>query len=251
MLKFFRSIRRTLLDQGKARRYIVYAVGEIFLVMLGILLALQVNNWNEKRLDRLAEKTILLEIRTALTYDIEHQFDFHLSKCAELKNQLDVLYTHLTQDLPYHDSLSHYFRVISYGGAKNWRPQSTAFQNLQSIGVDLIRNSELKNAILRTYTQDYPHLADLFKNYQHNVETYGRPLARTIFSFGEGMFQKDLELYQTNLIPEDYSQLAKSTDFMNVLKTLKLLNIRDERRLSEWKASVESVIRLIDEELSS
>lgn len=49
MLKFFRSIRKKLVEQNKIRSYLLYALGEILLVVLGILIALQVNNWNEER----------------------------------------------------------------------------------------------------------------------------------------------------------------------------------------------------------
>jgi len=49
MIKFFRNIRQKLLSEGKTTNYIKYAIGEIVLVMIGILLALQVNNWNENR----------------------------------------------------------------------------------------------------------------------------------------------------------------------------------------------------------
>lgn len=49
MLSFFRKIRKSLIDQSSARRYLVYAIGEIALVVIGILIALQINNWNEAR----------------------------------------------------------------------------------------------------------------------------------------------------------------------------------------------------------
>jgi glycyl-tRNA synthetase alpha subunit len=49
MISFFRKIRQKLLQQNQVTRYLVYALGEIALVMIGILLALQVNNWNEDR----------------------------------------------------------------------------------------------------------------------------------------------------------------------------------------------------------
>ena len=49
MIKYFRKIRQQLLTQNRFSKYLLYAVGEILLVMVGILLALQVNNWNEDK----------------------------------------------------------------------------------------------------------------------------------------------------------------------------------------------------------
>ena len=49
MIKFFRKIRQNLLAEGKTGKYLKYAVGEIILVVIGILIALQINNWNENR----------------------------------------------------------------------------------------------------------------------------------------------------------------------------------------------------------
>ncbi|SFN76677.1 hypothetical protein SAMN04487989_103280 [Bizionia echini] len=49
MIKFFRKIRQNLLSENKFSKYLIYAVGEIILVVIGILIALQINNWNEKK----------------------------------------------------------------------------------------------------------------------------------------------------------------------------------------------------------
>lgn len=49
MIKFFRKIRQNLVSEGKAVNYLKYAIGEIILVVIGILIALQINNWNEER----------------------------------------------------------------------------------------------------------------------------------------------------------------------------------------------------------
>ncbi|MCK0109242.1 DUF6090 family protein [Flavobacteriaceae bacterium S0825] len=70
MIKFFRHIRKSLLMENKTGKYFKYAIGEIILVMIGILLALQVNNWNQKRL---AEKQIynyLVSLKKDLETDI-------------------------------------------------------------------------------------------------------------------------------------------------------------------------------------
>ena len=60
MIKFFRKTRQKLLSENKVSKYLVYAIGEIVLVVIGILIALQINNWNETNKKR-SEETILLE----------------------------------------------------------------------------------------------------------------------------------------------------------------------------------------------
>jgi hypothetical protein len=59
MIPFFRKLRKKLADDNKPLKYMRYALGEIVLVVIGILIALQVNNWNEKRLNYMEEKRIL------------------------------------------------------------------------------------------------------------------------------------------------------------------------------------------------
>ena len=62
MFKFFNKKRQDLLNQNQIMKYLKYAFGEIVLLMLGILFALQVNNWNEYRKDRDKEQLILKEL---------------------------------------------------------------------------------------------------------------------------------------------------------------------------------------------
>ena len=78
MIKFFRHIRKDLMEQnppagraGKTSRYFKYAIGEIILVVIGILIALQINNWNEKRKESKQEIAILKSLQSNLKSDIE------------------------------------------------------------------------------------------------------------------------------------------------------------------------------------
>ncbi len=66
MLRFFRQIRQRLLTDNKIGKYLLYAVGEILLVVIGILIALQVDNWNEDRKKKLEEKAVAREIYSEL-----------------------------------------------------------------------------------------------------------------------------------------------------------------------------------------
>jgi len=70
MLKFFRKTRQGLISDGNLKKYLLYAIGEILLVMIGILLALQVNNWNENRIDKKAESQYYQQIKRQINDDI-------------------------------------------------------------------------------------------------------------------------------------------------------------------------------------
>ncbi len=63
MLKFYKNIRQKLPSVGKTGKYLKYAFGEIILVVIGILIALQINNWNEQRKDRTKEHILLNQLR--------------------------------------------------------------------------------------------------------------------------------------------------------------------------------------------
>lgn len=62
MIKFFRHIRKSLLEQNKMGKYFKYAVGEILLVVIGILIALQINNWNQERLNNIERQKIIASL---------------------------------------------------------------------------------------------------------------------------------------------------------------------------------------------
>ena len=70
MIKFFRKIIQNLLMENKTGKYFKYAIGEIVLVMIGILLALQVNNWNENRKISNTEQLLLRDLRTEILSNI-------------------------------------------------------------------------------------------------------------------------------------------------------------------------------------
>jgi hypothetical protein len=93
MFRFFRLLRKKLLEEGHIRKYFWYAVGEVFLVVIGILIALQINNWNEQRkyeakIDNqlLALKEVLLHEKELLqSIQDQHSFRAHsLSKLLEI-----------------------------------------------------------------------------------------------------------------------------------------------------------------------
>ena len=71
MIKFFRKIRQKLLSENKFSKYFIYALGEIILVVIGIMIALQANNWNEKRKTNNTIETLIDKIEDDVTADIK------------------------------------------------------------------------------------------------------------------------------------------------------------------------------------
>ena len=81
MLTFFRRIRKGLLGDGATSKYLLYAIGEIALVVIGILIALQINNWNEVRKQRQDEIGLLMDLRTDFEIKTKQlQKEYEISK---------------------------------------------------------------------------------------------------------------------------------------------------------------------------
>ena len=95
MIKFFRKIRQNLLSEGKTGKYFKYAIGEIILVVIGILIALQINNWNESRKQFTSEK----EFITSVKYDLKQDKAF-IQLIIELIEPRIEAYKILNSDLP-------------------------------------------------------------------------------------------------------------------------------------------------------
>ena len=160
MIKFFRKIRYNLMETGKTGKYLKYAIGEIILVMIGILLALQVNNWNIDRINSNKEATILANIheefkvnKIQLERVVKTHQDAH-SNTAKIINLFPL--TSIPQPGVL-DSLSHYM-WNSFGGY-TFNPSQTSINALiNTSSFDIISNDELSNLLISWN--------DLVKDYQ-------------------------------------------------------------------------------------
>ena len=100
MIKFFRKIRQNLLSEDKNGTYFKYAIGEIILVVIGILIALQINNASQQKTNREQVESILKNVYYNLESDMANPINRWMEFC-ELKDSLNTLV--LTKDLTYQD----------------------------------------------------------------------------------------------------------------------------------------------------
>jgi hypothetical protein len=153
MLRYFRKIRQSLLVQNRFTRYLTYAVGEIILVVIGILCAVQINGWNEERKNQKLEIVLLEKI---------HQ---------DLEIQLEIIDTQLIHEktmISLCDSANKYFQgsismntlhslLDKVSTRLTFIANKATFNSMNTTGnLVFIRNDELQEEIIRYYQQlDY------------------------------------------------------------------------------------------------
>ena len=146
MIKFFRQIRYNLMETGKTSKYLKYAIGEIILVVIGILIALQINNWNENRKNKIIENEYYCQLLEDLTLDFNRLeiLESKSKQVQQLGNQFLLDLDSQTKSKDY--LLNGYIQVIRYD---DFIPTQIAFQDLLSSGnINLLKNKTLKNQII-------------------------------------------------------------------------------------------------------
>lgn len=153
MINFFRKIRKKLLNQNMTGKYLKYAFGEIVLVVIGILIALQINTWNDFRKDRIEEQNLLKNILEDLNRDKE-VFDINIQNNEFHKAVLDSMLHVISfkQDYNKMDFLRHN-QLFSFFG-KFLESKGTYLESLSSGKLSLIQSDSLRGAILAYYEVD-------------------------------------------------------------------------------------------------
>ena len=167
IIKFFRKIRQQLLSENKFSKYLLYAIGEIVLVVIGILIALQVSNFNEQKKLRKKELTYLKELSETLSYDLNNE----LKPCRnDIKKNINahkefIKTLNIEIDSLNGDTL--WDRMKSW--ILPWRLQVnfSPFNNLESVGMDLISCDSLRTEISKFY--GYEIIYPLNFNQEHHV----------------------------------------------------------------------------------
>ena len=143
MIKFFRHIRKNLLMENKTGKYFKYAIGEIILVVIGILIALQINNWNESRKSNQLEQALYLKLLENLENDLilmhENDSTFRLHE--------DIHYNFFNTIIgkASYDSTIHYGK---FRWAVNFDP---TFKDNYQNKVDAISNDTVRDAVINYF----------------------------------------------------------------------------------------------------
>ncbi|SRX72820.1 DUF6090 family protein [Aequorivita antarctica] len=174
MIKFFRKIRQKTLTENKFGKYLTYAIGEIILVVIGILIALSINNWNEDRQATNLANENYLNLLTSLEQDsitVQKTIERNmiglraLRKIIPLKKNAELL--ELTEE-----NLNKYLMQFSYA-ARSFIPKSGVYNLLTSNnGFDLIKSDKIKSLLINLY--DYQYKAYEYLDSQIEMEYHNQ-----------------------------------------------------------------------------
>ena len=203
MIKFFRNIRKKLLSEGKTSRYFTYAIGEIILVVIGILIALQINNWNEYRKARTLERTLLNGAFKSIISDTL-QLRGDIENYEELMEYANFIKTKFHDDSPYEQKLDTAFAQIAITHV--YRPDYAAFNRIESVGIDIVKNDSLRDLLVQYY--DFSKHIAYVENYFENSKYYRQKIFPKYFKTYK---------YGWEAKPVNYETLKSSSEFLIAL----------------------------------
>lgn len=163
MIKFFRQIRQRLLSEGKTRKYFQYAIGEIILVVIGILIALSINNWNENRKSKRVTDEIYRNLQTSLEQDSTEVQRIIKLNTKSLEAQKALILIEENQDRIKFDesNLTELLQNI-ITGIFSFFPKNGIYNSIVSNNsMDLLKSKEIKASLINLYDHQYERYANM------------------------------------------------------------------------------------------
>jgi hypothetical protein len=207
MIKFFRHIRQRMLNENRFSRYFLYAIGEIVLVVIGILIALGINSASAEARTRNKEVVLLKEMRQNLQADL---LDMHGNVEGNLRriHANEMVLKALQNRTALNDTLKQ--ELGNVWGNYQLGENTAAWENLKSVGIDLISNDSLRSAIAALYSTKYAYLDNLEKDLDNNYQwSQLYPMV---------LKHLNLEAMWVSATPVDHEAMLNDREFQEVLK---------------------------------
>lgn len=241
MLKLFRTIRKQVMGRGDVKNYLLYAIGEIILVMIGILLALQVNNWNQTRLNHSKEVKALKDLALELNLNqdrIQKKQALRKSIVPKLRQYIQLISAGKAD----YDAFKDFHTDQFMFGMTN--PSSGVIDALISSGeIALVSNDSLKYHLADWGKQ----LENLYENEQilwqsgiHYIESYAQAIPVPSQDWSDWTDQK---------LSLTFDDLQTSVNYRNNLVGFEGTNEIVIQECEGILRLIEEIIRLIEEEI--
>ena len=262
MIKFFRQIRQNLIMENKTSKYFKYAIGEIILVVIGILIALQINNWNENRKQSKQERAILSQLRFEFISNLNQLNQKILSKKETVKSALQLFKYIDFEEFRNKDSIDyHLARTI---------PFTTFDPIVNDLAVSgelrLIKNDSLKQKLTYWTSEIADNREDeiTWKDYRENkyvpflIKHYQLRTIRSIADkanvLGKYLIEdkkntKSYEIGKSKYI-EDYNSLLNQPDYEDHLERCLTMNMHSINQSLILRKKIVEILDLLNSEIN-
>jgi len=256
MLFIFRKLRRSFFLPGKVRTYLAYAVGEIALIMIGILLALQLSEWNQERKDSGNAKQMLLNLQSEFNTNLS-QVDRVLIQQKRSFDATEQLYAAIEKSIEIDKE--------ALDELVGWTMMDFTFNANTGALQDILNSDKLtlvKNQELRTLMTSWSGVIDDLKEDQDRQRDFGTNvyfpyLAKHVavrdhtqrLSLGGMGRMTDLFMTPSKVYNTNYDALFSQQEFENLLETRNLISQAAFVELQDIKIYIQRIIALIEIEL--
>jgi hypothetical protein len=249
MIKFFRTIRQNLLKQGKTSEYLKYAIGEIVLVVIGILIALWINGLYQNYRNNKLANIYLNDFKRDLIADTTTLNERILANERFIKQIDTIVYTLASKiELSDEELLRFMERHYSIMRESYFIPEKITIKQLESSnGSHLISSKELKDLLFKYYTMNDRYEQNVEKSvqlYQHNF--FNRDFMKAYISDNVFMLFAGLSLNRPKF---DLKKLKNDDGYISSLVHKRGISEEQNSGYKRIKALAKDIIKLINSEL--
>ena len=242
MIQFLRKIRKKLVSENKFSKYLIYAIGEIILVVFGILIALQINNWNDERQNHLKETRFIIGMKNDLGHNIQ-ELDDLIERTEFSSNSSDSILEMSNGNFLKDSEISFADHIISCSALFSYKSQEASIQDvLGSRQLSIIRNDTIRKAIgswelnlkpIREWETLEAKSNDAFTDY---IKEYIR-LDKILFN-------------NENISIETKNSLLRDIIFLNNVTERRIITDALNRLYQQEKVRLINLMKVVDNELN-
>jgi hypothetical protein len=234
MIKFFRRIRYNLIRENNTSKYIKYAIGEIILVLIGILLALAISDWNTDRLNKQSEIASLIEMKKSILIDLERTKELQKKVNTSVSNISHLQKLLKNKDYTYTKDLDTLFGEVY--GLRILKLNNAFYEDLKSIGLNLIRDENLRMRIVELFEKNHEKI-NWINELEMSINDVNRPYHLKHFH--------NL-VFASNATPNNFDFVWKDSYYHNIvdyrLITLQYNQVKDYALTIELMSAIVAAI---------
>ena len=249
MIKFFRKIRYDLMEKNKTGKYMKYAIGEIILVVIGILIALWINDWNQEKKNERIEIVFLEDFKSDVETDIQTLKDRINTNNRMVANADSILLTLSNKkQLSKQELVKFYNQSLSLTNESYFIAEKSTINQFEANSYgNLISSRELKDKLFSYYSTNERIEINMEKSlqlYQHNFLT--KEIMQGVLSGDilENTLGSDFD--RPNL---DLNKLKQNTEYLFSVLAKKIATTTQNNFYQNIIDSAEELIKLIDTEI--